>query len=652
MQRIQTLIQSIVSRCQVQDPDLHITEPLAAFMVKAVLLDQSSSFQLDKELNDHDVEELIRLCVDRLLVKDNPSLETIKMQVIFHSSSVEAQQLLDAKYDQKETQANALFRQLTAAITTTPLEESYKVVTSYVYEKVIFSVDPQDRTVQREAQSSLESVLPRQELPSLLRMNVRELRPQLDELCDIVLGIRLFNKASGVGSADLQMYHESVPGAIETLMAEIMATRDEARRSGIPVAPRGALALDIRAGFSTSRADFARVGFPLPAPSVLPLRPISLPDRTHALLSGGRYVRACETQLKDVTPASVPTQHVLRLQQELANRRQLLVFLETVLPKFVALAQIWRTLYDARDALDARQHILEAIHMGSPGFTSRSPPSGWRRPWPGNPRRRPPGGAPTEEQMPEVPRAGYCPHALVHSHGLLLPGNVHLGILRWGTVAMACRNREALQDVRARPQWYVEEIVAMARRQPELIHLLDLQTFFPNATLPARPPRISGPNLRQKLRSLLAEPVETTSEACQTPVHFIEQAKDPKYDWNEWSLRRKALQLVQLKNKRTHSTQTMQSHFRRDSETQHYEPKEASTSTAVSTATNPPKLITYMRGLRGDPQQKMNVVTLKLDLLRSSRAFVNLMIRLKSDLELTRWRFPVKLTLTFSPQTL
>jgi len=71
---------------------------------------------------------------------------------------------------------------------------------------------------------------------------------------------------------------------------------------------------------------------------------------------------------------------------------------------------------------------------------------------------------------------------------------------------------------------------------------------------------------------------------------------------------------VQLKNRRTHSTQTVLSHYRREAETQHYDPRDASTNTGVSTATNPPKLVTYMRGLRGDPAQKVNVVTLKLDL--------------------------------------
>jgi hypothetical protein len=31
--------------------------------------------------------------------------------------------------------------------------------------------------------------------------------------------------------------------------------------------------------------------------------------------------------------------------------------------------------------------------------------------------------------------------------------------------------------------------------------------------------------------------------ATETPVHFVERHIDVKYNWNEWSLRRKALQV-------------------------------------------------------------------------------------------------------------
>eukprot|EP00983_Pelagomonas_calceolata_P024161 759946-Pelagomonas_calceolata.AAC.6 len=43
---------------------------------------------------------------------------------------------------------------------------------------------------------------------------------------------------------------------------------------------------------------------------------------------------------------------------------------------------------------------------------------------------------------------------------------------------------------------------------------------------------------------------------------------NPRYEWNEWALRRRALQLTNLRQKATHSTQTGLSHFKRDTDTQ------------------------------------------------------------------------------------
>jgi hypothetical protein len=60
---------------------------------------------------------------------------------------------------------------------------------------------------------------------------------------------------------------------------------------------------------------------------------------------------------------------------------------------------------------------------------------------------------------------------------------------------------------------------------------------------------------------------------CQVDTHIEESNINRNYKWNEWDLRRHALMLVNLKDKQTHSAQTDQSHFRRESETQHYMPK-------------------------------------------------------------------------------
>lgn len=75
---------------------------------------------------------------------------------------------------------------------------------------------------------------------------------------------------------------------------------------------------------------------------------------------------------------------------------------------------------------------------------------------------------------------------------------------------------------------------------------------------------------------------------------------DMKYHWNEWDHRRQALMLVNLKDKRTHSSQTDESHFRRESESQHYHPKDNSSQTVKSMSSNVPRNVVYLKGLRNN----------------------------------------------------
>jgi hypothetical protein len=121
--------------------------------------------------------------------------------------------------------------------------------------------------------------------------------------------------------------------------------------------------------------------------------------------------------------------------------------------------------------------------------------------------------------------------------------------------------------------------------------------------------------------------VQKQDAQTQTDVHPQLEKKDYSYTWNEWELRRQAVKLVfsvlyiivfmmllkvDLKNKRTHSTQTTNSHLRRDNATQHYQPKENTTQTGISTSTNVTKEKRFIQpGITGQ-NPKMTVVTLKL----------------------------------------
>jgi hypothetical protein len=169
--------------------------------------------------------------------------------------------------------------------------------------------------------------------------------------------------------------------------------------------------------------------------------------------------------------------------------------------------------------------------------------------------------------------------------------------------------------------WQPSGIITAAKRSPELVHLLQLQSYFPQASmagivralpsggLASTAHGASRPSLEESLKSLgstlsemrgvaevgVAAP-KTRDAATETPTHFVERHIDPRYHWNEWDMRRKILRYADIKNSRTVSVQSHISYFRRDNDAQVYLPKESATQTGISTGTNPVRVVRYIEG--------------------------------------------------------
>jgi hypothetical protein len=59
----------------------------------------------------------------------------------------------------------------------------------------------------------------------------------------------------------------------------------------------------------------------------------------------------------------------------------------------------------------------------------------------------------------------------------------------------------------------------------------------------------------------------------------MEKNLDPNYCWNEWELRKKAIQMANIRKRTTQACQTILSDYRTDSEIQTYLPKDAAVGT-------------------------------------------------------------------------
>jgi Domain of unknown function len=187
---------------------------------------------------------------------------------------------------------------------------------------------------------------------------------------------------------------------------------------------------------------------------------------------------------------------------------------------------------------------------------------------------------------------GFCLVNIVEQ-GLLMPGKPNLGVFKYNDKYCVFADLESIEKFVAEPNKYLDDVVEKCRLMPELIHLLKMQDHFPDASLAAL---LQGRDGMHPLFSISAPLM--VDKGVTTPIHFVEKHIEPNYCWNEWDLRKKALQMANIRKKVTVSTQTELSNFRIDNETQVYLPKDNSTNTGINASTNTVLPKTYIVGLR------------------------------------------------------
>ncbi|EPY20517.1 hypothetical protein STCU_08959 [Strigomonas culicis] len=211
---------------------------------------------------------------------------------------------------------------------------------------------------------------------------------------------------------------------------------------------------------------------------------------------------------------------------------------------------------------------------------------------------------------------GFCPVTYATS-GLLVEGKLHTAedptspgfiVVEGGTGAYALPKPWAFafsQESSLRafvadpPRYFLPCLQERNRTEPAVALLLGLEDYLPGELYVAGARRIESTSLSR----VAGVKTDAATQTGQRDPYF-----DRNYRWNEWDLRREALKLVNLMNMRTHSSQTAASNFRRENATQADPPKEVSTQTMQDAATQPPRVVQYLKGMRGTESSEIKQV--------------------------------------------
>lgn len=147
---------------------------------------------------------------------------------------------------------------------------------------------------------------------------------------------------------------------------------------------------------------------------------------------------------------------------------------------------------------------------------------------------------------------GFCTWMLAQGKGILIPGIPNIGIAVYKNVNYAFSAPEVALMFEDNPEKCMYKIIETARNKIELVRLLgiyDQMKEFLYETQTTSFCEGSGELSKQ-----------TCDQEVQTELHPIPYHKDEKYMWNIWDIRRKAIQLANLRKCYTTSAQTMMSY--------------------------------------------------------------------------------------------
>ncbi|KAG5182608.1 hypothetical protein JKP88DRAFT_257717 [Tribonema minus] len=657
MEEIDKLIAEIVQQCAARGiavPEVLAALVARTVIETANGAHSMPLFSLDAPLSSEGINKLIDVSVARLLADDSPPMETLRMQVAFDTTYVREEKELEVKASRRAARLKELQR---AIVQLKPrdgadfeaLTTMHRQIFTYLL-KHAHEGSEADRTVEREVAAALESVFPRISLKAFITLTSEEKYAQLEELASIVFGIRLFNKHIGKGGNRVPDADADAAALLAELSAELLVeveqTQIACRRYQDVIVlmymhqPQG-LTIEVVDRWKdelANRRQYLAYLQSVQEDVIISERKVrSVRERLARELSDLR-------QLVE-NKASVPKEHVYPKFDEVSTQwralfRELQVLRSreaayAVLRKYkasytstlVESMDVVRAAYEEQAPAESKDAPAIEAHSDSKSVGSgRGSSRGSNKPGSSAQQDDPRTAAVTAadvtpiastdemidtaaarakdkpvrlsiESTPEFMQLplefqGFCPWTIVNRRGLLLPGRPELGVQRWRNAHYVFAHKVAAEAFQKSPEALVHGVLERAMQSPELIHLLRLQDSFPNVSIMRM---LRGDGLLADGGAGAAKgPAAVKCDAgTETPLHFADKNIDHSYSWNEWTLRRKALQIANLRKCATTAQQTDDSHFRRENTTQVWLPRLTGTQTMRSSGNNPPRQVRF-----------------------------------------------------------
>ena len=594
-----------------REEDNPVADAFIAFLLNIQYNKKAGTFYFKNktQLNQEDIKDIITNVKEILNAKGDGIAETLKLQITYEISHVQEEDKIEKIKKYFDNEMNNILKEITSTPASKKESETFQIhkkIFNYLLIKTkqntLNSINDDSLTssektnlginAEREIYLNLDNIFPKSGLTPFLTLSIQDKISQLNELSNTVMGIRLLNCELGKGGIGLMTLEDIKKKLKYDLLYEVK---------------------DFYNKVNTVCEKYSLIYDNLDFDTINEGQESQVLDKIRKYIVYYRQILTYLSMLIDELHSSIQFKDSLIINYENEKNaildiigNQTSISKDQAYPRFQNLAKMYTKFQEQVFILDIRENVFRKLYdfINKNDIKLEYDLNAWEGCFQlytdkldiyekqDEPIFSFESGAynngvtllkhdSTADYLDiKLEYQGFCIVTLLNKRGLLVSGRPAV-VAKYNEKYMVFCTHQCLQEFIDAPQKYIDELNEYVKENSYLINLLNMTEEFPNGNLANMFRDKESTAFKYKNSKVLID------VGCQTVDHIHEKGYiDPDYEWNEWDLKKKAIQLANIMKKKTVSCQTLLSHFRRENETQVYPLKDSEVNTTVNRGTN------------------------------------------------------------------
>ena len=594
-----------------REEDNPVADAFIAFLLNIQYNKKAGTFYFKNktQLSQEDIKDIITNVKEILNAKGDGIAETLKLQITYELSHVQEEDKIEKIKKYFDNEMNNILKEITSTPASKKESETFQIhkkIFNYLLIKTkqntLNSINDDSLTssektnlginAEREIYLNLDNIFPKSGLTPFLTLSIQDKISQLNELSNTVMGIRLLNCELGKGGIGLMTLEDIKKKLKYDLLYEVK---------------------DFYNKVNTVCEKYSLISDNLDFDTINEGQESQVLDKIRKYIVYYRQILTYLSMLIDELHSSIQFKDSLIINYENEKNaildiigNQTSISKDQAYPRFQNLAKMYTKFQEQVFILDIRENVFRKLYdfINKNDIKLEYDLNAWEGCFQlytdkldiyekqDEPIFSFESGAynngvtllkhdSTADYLDiKLEYQGFCIVTLLNKRGLLVSGRPAV-VAKYNEKYMVFCTHQCLQEFIDAPQKYIDELNEYVKENSYLINLLNMTEEFPNGNLANMFRDKESTAFKYKNSKVLID------VGCQTVDHIHEKGYiDPDYEWNEWDLKKKAIQLANIMKKKTVSCQTLLSHFRRENETQVYPLKDSEVNTTVNRGTN------------------------------------------------------------------